>query len=241
MRNNAQDYSEKQRNIIKFGDYGSQTCNYSFTQRHRRRIVLDFAAIDFETANGKRSSACSIGIVQVRDGKVVNKKHLLIKPPVLYFHPINVSIHGISADDVRDKPQFNEIWPEIKRYFEENIVIAHNASFDVSVLRSVLDTYGIQYPETFYSCTIVMAKKLWPNFDSYRLNALADRLGIKLKHHDAQEDALACAQIAMEACRLTGVNSLQELANSLEYSNGRLYSMGYEPVRTFSSRKVKKL
>lgn len=179
---------------------------------------MDFAAIDFETANGKRSSACSIGIIEVRGGKVVNKKHLLIKPPVLYFHPFNVSIHGISADDVREKPQFNEIWPEIKRYFEDNIVIAHNASFNMSVLRNVLDTYGI-----------------------YRLNILADYLGIKLKHHNAEEDALACAQIALEACRLTGVNCLHELAKSLEYSNGRLYSTDYEPVRTSSSRKVKKL
>jgi len=199
---------------------------------------LNFAAIDFETANGKRSSACSIGIVEVKGGKVVNKKHLLIKPPILYFHPINVSIHGIRADDVRDKPQFNEIWPEIRRYFEENIVIAHNASFDMSVLRNMLDTYGLQYPETFYSCTIVMAKKLWPNFDSYRLNVLADYLGISLKHHNAQEDAMACAQIALEACRSTGVSCLHELANSLEYSNGRLYPAGYEPVRAYFKKKM---
>ena len=198
---------------------------------------MNFAAIDFETANGKRSSACSIGIVEVRDGEVVQKKHLLIRPPDLYFHPINVSIHGIRPEDVRDQPQFNEIWPEIKRYFEENIVIAHNASFDISVLRNVLDTYGLQYPETFYSCTIVMAKRIWPNFDSYRLNILADYLGIKLKHHNAEEDALACAQIAIEACRLTGVNCLHELAASLEYSNGRLYSAGYEPVRTAYKKK----
>lgn len=202
---------------------------------------MDFVAIDFETANGKRSSACSIGIVEVKSGKVVDKKHLLIKPPVLYFNPFNVSIHGIREDDVRDKPQFNEIWPEIKRYFEENIVIAHNASFDMSVLRNVLDTYGLKYPETFYSCTIVMAKKLWPNLSSYRLNVLADHMGIKLNHHNAEEDALACAQIALEACRVTGVNCMNELAKSLEYANGRLYSMGYEPVRTSSSRKVKKL
>jgi DNA polymerase-3 subunit epsilon len=193
--------------------------------------IMNFVAIDFETANADRSSVCSMGIVTVKDGKVANKNSWLIRPKELYFDPYNTFIHGITEEDVADKPEFNELWDSIKIYLEGNIVIAHNASFDISVLRYVLDAYEITYPEFNYCCTRIISKKAWPELSSFRLNVVSKHLQIKFKHHDAEEDAYASAQIAIHACNQHGAKSLHDLSNVLKFINGRLYSDGNSPAR----------
>lgn len=192
---------------------------------------MDFVAIDFETANADRSSACAIGMVIVEDGRIFDKRYHLIKPSDPYFDPFNVSIHGITEEDVEGEPEFDELWPSIKDYFGNRIVIAHNASFDMSVLRHVLDEYGIPYPGLPYSCTRVISKKMWPMLAGHSLDVVADHLAIDFVHHDAMEDALACARIAIHACEKTGANSIDELARLLEFPTGRLFPGGYIPAR----------
>ena len=91
----------------------------------------------------------------------------LIRPRELYFNYYNTYIHGITAEDVKDKPQFNELWNDFKLFFEGKTVIAHNASFDMGVLRRLLDEYGIPYPELHYFCTRVLAKKVWPTLNIF--------------------------------------------------------------------------
>lgn len=101
---------------------------------------MNFTAIDFETANEKRNSACSLGITRVENNKIVDRKYFLIKPPEMRFVPQNIWIHNIYPEDVENADTFDKIWPKIKDYFEEELVIAHNASFDMSVLRNLLET-----------------------------------------------------------------------------------------------------
>jgi DNA polymerase-3 subunit epsilon len=191
---------------------------------------MDFIAIDFETANESRSSACALGIIYVEGSKVVRKKYFLIKPSDMYFNPFNVSIHGITEEDVEDKPEFNELWPQIKDDFNGKLIVAHNASFDMSVLRYVMDEYGIIYPELSYSCTKIIAKKVWPNHISYCLDYIANNLNIEFVHHNAEEDASACAQIAIKAMEQAGVSSIIDLASKFNFSNGRLFPSGYQPM-----------
>ncbi len=193
-------------------------------------IGMEFVAIDFETANERRSSVCSLGIAVVRDSSIVEQKYWLIRPKQLYFNRFNVGIHGITEKDVEDKPNFYELWPSIKSYLENKIVVAHYASFDISVLRGVLDEYGIPYPDLKYSCTWVISRRTWPALLSHSLDLVAEYLGIDFQHHHALEDALACAGIAVRACEETGVKSLIDLADKLKYLNGRLYPGGYEPL-----------
>ena len=87
---------------------------------------MDFVAIDFETANSHRDSVCSLGITVVKDNKIVEKRYWLIKPYPFRFDPINISIHGIREADVINEKEFDEVWPEIKPYLENKLVIAHN-------------------------------------------------------------------------------------------------------------------
>ncbi|WP_372751427.1 3'-5' exonuclease [Labilibaculum sp.] len=194
----------------------------------RNTLEMNFTALDFETANGQRNSACSLGLVRVRNGKIVECKDWLISPPEMYFHPINVSIHGITEEDVMSKPSFNYLWDEIENYLQGEIVIAHNASFDVSVLRACLKTYGIAFPEFDYLCTIQISRCIWPNLPNHKLNTLAHLFDIPLKHHDALEDTLACAKIAIKACEVMNVNNLIELAQEIRIAPGKLKANSYK-------------
>jgi len=104
---------------------------------------MDFLALDFETANQHRGSVCAIGLVTVHNGQVIDQRHWLVKPKTLDFNAYNTSIHGISANDVMDKPEFCELWDELREHLNNRMVIAHNASFDMSVLRYVTADYDL--------------------------------------------------------------------------------------------------
>jgi DNA polymerase III subunit epsilon len=179
-------------------------------------------AIDFETANEMISSACALGIAVIQDNKIVAAKHWLIKPPELRFNHFNSCLHGITIKDVEKKPEFYRIWPSIRKYLEGNIVIAHNAGFDMAVLRSVLRVYQIEIPELYYACTVRLSKKVWKGFENYRLNTVADNLAISFQHHNAKEDACACARIAISAAELLKTGSFFELIEKLKLKINRL-------------------
>lgn len=191
---------------------------------------MNFAAIDFETASSDRNSACSLGAVIVENGEITKKLYWLIRPPKLYFNPFNVMIHGITEEDVKDQPEFDELWKEIYPHIKGKVLIAHNASFDISVLRHMLDTYSIRYPVHSYFCSVIAARKTWPNLLSYKLNAVAEHLGIEFEHHNALEDAYVSASIIIEACRLNNAGSVAELAKKLQGKLGHLYPGGYTPA-----------
>lgn len=190
---------------------------------------MNWVAIDFETANEKRTSACAMGIAVVENARIVKRVSWLIRPSELYFNWFNTHIHGITEADVIDKPRFDELWGDFRPFLEGKIVIAHNAGFDMSVLRHLLNEYGITYPEVHYFCTRILAKKVWPALSSYRLNMISAHLGISLRHHDAEEDAVACAEIALRCCNEAGVNSLEELAMKFGIAKGCLSVESQKP------------
>lgn len=161
----------------------------------------DWVAIDFETANERRDSVCALGLVVIRDGFVAEQRSWLIRPPDLRFSYWNSAIHGITAEDVEDAPEFCELWEErVAPYLSGSAAIAHNAPFDKSVLRAVLDTYGLEWPDAEWWCTLAMARAAWPHLPNHRLDSVAEYCGIEFRHHDAAEDALACAGVALR-CR----------------------------------------
>ncbi len=197
---------------------------------------MNFVAIDFETANERRYSACEIGISVVRDNHLVESKAFLIKPPEVRFNSFNTYLHGIAAHHVKNEPEFHELWPFLKPYLESQLVIAHNASFDLSVLRSLLDYYALPYPELSYSCSLMMARKVWQGLPSYRLNALAEWLDIPLDHHRALSDAIACSHLTVKAFRRQEVEATQEMEKKLGIKTGRLFQGGYVPCTSAKAK-----
>src|SRR5665811_2028 len=94
-------------------------------------IKMQFTAIDFETANTSLSSACSVGLSIVDNGKIVDQYYQLIRPEPLSFDPFKVSIHGITEKDVEDAPSFFEFWPSLIKSVSGPLV-AHSAKSDMS-------------------------------------------------------------------------------------------------------------
>ena len=172
-----------------------------------------------------------MGVAVVEDGHIVHTASCLIRPPTMDFNSFNVSIHGITADDVKDSPTFAELWHDIGPSLEGKTVIAHNAVFDFSVLRASLDTYRIPYPQLDYFCTLNFCRSIFPGRIAYKLNLMADMFGIQFEHHDAEEDAAVCAKIAMECCLATGAADLYTLAENHAITTGKLYPGGYSPCR----------
>lgn len=185
--------------------------------------MANFVAIDFETANEDKTSACAIGIVKVEKFQITDTFYTLIRPPDLFFHSLNVDIHGINKEAVLKKPEFNELWEDILPFIEDHTLVAHNAPFDISVLDASLNYYGIKSPQFRSFCTLSIARKVWPRLPSYTLPFLADKLEIPLKghHHHASFDAYACAQIAIKACEKLEMDSLEELAGRLRITQCR--------------------
>jgi DNA polymerase III subunit epsilon len=156
-----------------------------------------FVALDFETADRYRDSACAIGLVRVEQGQVVTKVHHLIRPPRRLFEFSH--IHGITWQQVANQPDFAELWPAIAAMLAgADFLVAHNASFDRSVLNACCRVYDIAPPLTEFVCTVKLARQAW-NIRPTKLPNVCDYLGIALNHHDALSDAEACAQIAIAA------------------------------------------
>lgn len=183
---------------------------------------MDFVALDFETANEKRSSPCAVGVVVVNGGQLVESRSWLIDPPGRRFSRFNVAIHGITPEDVEGELRFDELWPTLSSYLLGNTVLAHNAVFDMHVLKGTLDYYGIACPDLDYACSLGIARRTWPGLASYSLGSLADFLAIRFRHHDAAEDAEACAKVALHACLEMGSGSLRELMELLSLNTRNL-------------------
>ncbi|MDR2039709.1 MAG: 3'-5' exoribonuclease [Bacteroidales bacterium] len=175
---------------------------------------MNFTAIDFETSAGL--IPCEIGICVVEDGRITDERSLLIKPYGFpYMNARYQEIHRISVMELERARTFDQMWDELFPYFDGQTLVAHNASFDISVLRTVLDLYDLRYPRSDYLCSLQMSRKVWKKLPAYNLNALCQRFDIALLHHYAGSDAKACAKLVLTAVQENQVSSLGELAEKV--------------------------
>ncbi|MFT4245276.1 MAG: exonuclease domain-containing protein [Micrococcaceae bacterium] len=175
--------------------------------------MLNFTAIDFETANGFKGSACSIGLVKVHDSEIVDEAHYLIKPPVGYdnFEDINVKIHGIRPADVANAPTFGELFPEIGGFIGEDVIAAHYARFDSGVMRAALEANKTASPSFDFMCSVKLARTAY-QLPSYSLPVAAEAAGAPLiNHHDALEDARASALIVTDVAKRKNATDVNDL------------------------------
>lgn len=188
---------------------------------------MDFVAIDFETANEKRNSACSLGITVVKNNKIVEERYWLIKPVEMRFEPMNIWIHGIKEEDVINEKTFLEAWSEIKPYLDDKLVVAHNASFDLSVLRKTLDSYNLTYPPLRYFCSMIIARNFYPYLENSKLNTVNKHLGYNFNHHNASADASASANIVLNIIDELKCDDIDELSKLICFKIGKLYNDDY--------------
>lgn len=185
---------------------------------------LDYTTIDFETANSRRGSPCAVGLVKVRDGVPVDRRHWLIRPPesLDWFDPFNVGIHGITSERVVSAPRWRERLPQILEFIGSDILVAHNAGFDLGVIRHACTADEIEWPELRFLCTLVLSRRAF-DLPSYRLPFVVEAVGATLTdHHDALADAEAVVQIVNEMAKMNGTASLEELASAHKITVGRM-------------------
>ena len=161
--------------------------------------MRDFAAIDFEIANYDRSSVCSVGVVIVRDGEIVDKFYSLIQPEPNYYNYWCTQVHGLCRADTDDAPVFPEVWAQIEPLIEGLPLVAHNRPFDEGCLRAVFRTYQMDYPEYEFLDTLAASRRLQPDLENHQLQTVAAACGFCMEnHHHALADAEACAWVARE-------------------------------------------
>lgn len=178
---------------------------------------LSFTAIDFETANPKRASVCAVGVVKVRDGVVVDTLETLVQPPPGHesFGSFNVAVHGITAWDVMGAPTWDVVYPKIAEFAGGDALVAHNASFDRSVLTQASAVHGIAVPRSQWLCTRDTARSVL-DLPSYKLPDVSRALNIAAhSHHDAGADARQCALVLVELCRRLGPSWAGQLGQHL--------------------------
>ena len=125
--------------------------------------MKDFAAIDFETANNERSSVCSVGIVIVRNGEIVDSFYSLIQPEPNYYNYWCSQVHGLCRRDTEDAPIFPEVWAQIEPLIEGLPLVAHNRPFDESCLKAVFRVYRMDYPDYEFYDTLECSKPKRPS------------------------------------------------------------------------------
>ena len=160
--------------------------------------MKDFAAIDFETANGRRSSVCSVGIVIVRGGEIVDRFYSLIQPSPNYYTEWTTEVHGLTREDTDGQPRFPEVWAQVVERIEGLPLVAHNRPFDEGCLRAVFAEFGMEYPEYKFHCTLAASRRCL-KLPNHQLHTVSAACGYDLEiHHHALADAEACAAIALK-------------------------------------------
>lgn len=162
--------------------------------------MKDFAAIDFETANGCRSSVCSVGVVIVRDGVVADRFYSLIHPVPNYYNALNTGIHGLTREDTDSADYFPEVWASVARKIEGLPLVAHNSAFDEGCLKAAFQRFELDYPGYEFHCTCRASRRFFGRrLVNHRLPTVARECGYDMEnHHHALCDAEAAAMIALK-------------------------------------------
>jgi DNA polymerase-3 subunit epsilon len=161
--------------------------------------MTDFAAIDFETANECQSSVCSVGVVIVRGGEIVDSFYSLIHPEPEYYQWFCRRVHGLSEEDTWDATVFPYVWGQIAPRIEGLPLVAHNSRFDEGCLRAVFRVYQMDYPDYVFYDTLWASRRVFGHsLPNHQLQTVASACGYELEnHHHALADAEACARIAL--------------------------------------------
>ncbi|MAX26622.1 MAG: hypothetical protein CMJ19_19180 [Phycisphaeraceae bacterium] len=176
---------------------------------------MKFAAIDFETANTRDESICAAAVATFENDQLMESLYWLVRPPKGYgfFRPDFISVHGLTHLDVCNSPEFSMIASDFYSRLEAvDMVVAHNAQFDIGKLRGTSKHFGIQCPSFKYLCTCQLARRVWPTLKNHRLSTVADHVGHDFDHHHARSDAEAAGWALLAMMKHRHVISPMELA-----------------------------
>ncbi len=177
------------------------------------RNDVKVVSIDFETANFKPASVCSVGLCTLEDGAIEETYYSLIKPErnVGWFSRRNIEIHGITQQDVMHAPSFEKVYADMLDIFDHAIITAHNARFDMGCLKAACINTGRKIPYLEYFDTVELSRKVFPGLERHSLDCVCHYLNVELNHHNAMSDAYGCLMIVVQAMNLTGIYDVHEM------------------------------
>ena len=201
--------------------------------------MTDVVVIDFETANERRGSPCALGYAQVDELRIIGSGSFLIRPPEFRFEGFNVSLHGITPAMCHQAPEWSEALQRIQAVVGSALVVAHYTPFDIGVIRDACVATGVECPELHFACTRQMSRIVWPELASYCLPDVVASVGARLvRHHQAEDDAVAAAEVAIAAAGLRGCSSIPGLFNDIGMRPGTLLGGFYTRSSTPESHRL---
>jgi DNA polymerase-3 subunit epsilon len=178
-----------------------------------------FISVDFETANPSRVSICAAGLAVFEDGKLTDAPYWLVRPPEGHgwFHERFIECHGLTHLDVQEAPDFAAIAPQfLGHLIRVDLVIAHNAAFDIPHLRATLEHFGLPRPVFEYVCTLQLARRVWPDLPNHKLGTLMAHIGRDFNHHHAQSDAEAAGYVLLAMMQQIKTDTPRKLLQNLD-------------------------
>lgn len=181
-----------------------------------------WVAIDFETAS-TRGTPCAVGLVEVDRGRPPSSQSWVIRPPVFEFWPFNVALHGITPEMCVDAPSWSESLDRILALADGRPLVAHNAAFDLGVLRDACGHCNLEWPALDYFCTLVISRRAWPELSSHSLGFVVSSLELEGgDHHDPAADAAMCAAVGQAALDASNTRTFSDLVRSFHLTAGRI-------------------
>lgn len=202
-----------------------------------------FISLDIEKANNFHNSICSIGLVIIENGAVIERKEWLVQPPGNKYNSIHKQIHGIDEDKTIDAPKFNEIWPELRKYLINSNVVAHNANVEKNAIEKTLDFYQLENININFICTYNISKSIFSYIKNYKLETLCGLLGIGFESnlfHSALYDAEKCAEIFIKLLDYVDFDEESWFPKFPEKKIKSKSGFSAEKIEEFTSNKISK-
>lgn len=173
--------------------------------------MLNFTAIDFETANFQRASVCQVGITKIVDSEVALNEAWLVRPPQGHRFFTNTHVHGLTEEDVINAPEWAATLPRLLDVLADDPLVAYSP-FDKGVWNSVHKVTELTPPDTIRFLDVLPLVRDDAKLDNYKLTTAAAHYGLdEFKHHEAGADSLAAAQIALKIAAAKGSATVDEL------------------------------
>lgn len=175
-------------------------------ENYTKEIIDNYCVLDVETT-GKSSyfdKIIEIGILKVRDNKIVEKYNQLIKP-TFSINSFITELTGISNEMVKDMPSINEVKDSVLEFIGNDILIGHNTSFDI---RFINNSFNIAINNK-YMDTLQFARKLYPELSHHRLSDLNKYLNFNIEEHRALSDCLSTKNLYDNIKKVMKVKNLE--------------------------------
>ncbi len=200
-----------------------------------------FLTIDFESASRWEYSPCAVSIYGARENDIEEIYSTLINPGNISWDNFCIDIHGIKPEDVVNSPTIQEALSKILNILENNIVFAHNAPYDISIINEGCNIFKYNIPNFKYACSMMLAKRTFSGLINYKLDTIAEQLNIDFNHHNASEDALTCAKIVNASMKANNIYDIEELLKTLHYNIGSFENGVWNKAKSKSIYNGKKI